>query len=110
MNQLLYSLCDSWGNGSQIDIHGCNEIFTIWNCQNNNCCNDITHYDITTLKSNKVRNYNYKRKILDKARSRLIHKDKNIIFLKQLIFPDHLEWYDIMGSPTYTLAEPRHEL
>ena len=100
---LCCSLCSSCINDLEIDIHASNNIFKIWNCQNNGSsyCGDITHYDITTLKSKEVRNYNYKNRVLDKARSRLVHKDKNIIFLKQLIIPDRLEWYDIIGNPTY---------
>ena len=99
---MIIQLCKSWKINSPIDIHECNEVFKIWNCQNSrHDCNDITHYDISTLKSTKVRNYNYKNMKIDKARSRLVDKGKNIIFLKQLIFPKRLEWYDVIGCPTY---------
>tara|TARA_Y100000389_G_C17353742_1_gene459924 strand:+ start:224 stop:742 length:519 start_codon:yes stop_codon:yes gene_type:complete len=99
---MLIKLCNSWKNDLSIDIHECNEVFKIWNCQTCvSTCNDITHYDISTLKSTKVRNYNYKKMVIDKSRSRLVDKEKNIIFLKQLIFPKRLEWYDVINSPTF---------
>jgi hypothetical protein len=98
---MLIQLYRNWKNNLPIDIHECNNIFKIWNCQNSGECNDITHYDINSLQSTKILNYDYKRKVLDKSRSRLTDKDKNKIFLKQYIFPDRIEWYDIIGCPTY---------
>ena len=95
-------LGELWKINSPIDIHKYNQIFKIWNCQcTNPNCHDITHYDISTLRTTEIRNYNYKGMIINKARSRLNDKDKNIIFLKQLIFPERLEWYDIIGCYTF---------
>lgn len=98
----IIEMGNSWEINSPIDIHDYNQILKIWNCQCTKYdCDDITHYDISTLRSTKIRNYNYKNRVIDKARSRLNDKNKNIIFLKQLIFPKRLEWYDIIGCDTF---------
>ena len=48
-----------------------------------------------------VNRQSYKDFFLNKARTRLIHKDRNILFLQQLVIPKRLEWYDIVNLPTY---------
>jgi len=101
---IINELLISYEQKTEIDIHKCINILKIWNCQNKLDCQDITHCDINTLEQNgKIRNYDYKRMVLDKARTRLTDKCKNIIFLKQSIFPDRLEWYDIIGNDTFKL-------
>jgi len=102
--EIMYSIQCSLIYNNPIDTNKFSKVFTMWNCQiSNTPCEDISHYNINTLnRCGKIYNYDYKRKVLfEKGHSRLTHKDKNIIFLKQLILPNRLEWYDIVGNPTF---------
>ena len=93
---------------SPFNIFNINNINNIRNCyyEKLGCkskCNDITHYEYKTLeKPIKIINrQSYKDFFFNKARTRLIHKDRNILFLQQLVIPKRLEWYDIVNLPTY---------
>ena len=102
--QLSKTILNSYENKTKINIHNCIHSLKIWNCQKKDC-KDITHFDTHTLLSKSVKNYDYKRKMLNinhgKACSRLRNKVKNVIFLDQLILPNRLEWYDIIEEGVY---------
>tara|TARA_B100001123_G_C15174907_1_gene972934 strand:+ start:739 stop:1284 length:546 start_codon:yes stop_codon:yes gene_type:complete len=95
-------ITNSYQNNEEINIHNYVHTLNIWNCQIKHECKNITHFNINTLKPKSIRNYDYKHRMMNinhgKACSRLRHKCDNIIFLNQLILPNRLEWYDIVGG------------
>ena len=95
-------ITNSYQNNKEINIHNYVHTLNIWNCQIKHECDNITHFNINTLQPKPIRNYNYKHRMINinhgKACSRLRHKSDNIIFLNQLILPNRLEWYDIVGG------------
>ena len=106
--QLIIQMKKCYINNYPFNIFNINNINNIRNCYYEKIvckekCNDITHYDCKTLeKPIKILNrHSYKEFILSKARTRLERKDRNILFLQQLVIPKRLEWYDIVNLPTY---------
>ena len=99
---LLVLILDSYQNNKEIDIHNLVHTINIWNSQIKDDYTDIAHFNVNTLNPKPIRNYDYKRRMINinhgKACSRLRHKNENIIFLNQLILPNRLEWYDILGG------------
>lgn len=106
--QLIIDMKECYINKSPFNIFNINNINSIRNCyyQHLNCkqkCYDVTHYKCETLeKPTKIVNRrSYKDFFLQKARTRLENKERNILFLQQLVIPKRLEWYDIVNLPTY---------